>query len=352
MQEIYIRGKKEFGDFVRLINSEHINIHGDAKDSLLTLINVWKSKDHQLDDLTIYLENIDEYNDITKFVKCLKHSNIYKCWYNHVEKITSQKINSSDVQYLKLNLANIEFKLKFFENWNGLYNHELEMLNVFRKIEAISLLTKNSTYCLRNLVDKIFINTQELPYKELENYIEVRESEGKGLGVFATDDISENKIITFYPCHGYSSDGSNNYKTFNQTNSDTNFVYEDHCYVVDNQIKIIANPNIINNTLLLGHMINDSVGNTFNLPIDSHSIKNGIYEYIQKSNNNCLIKFNEKYGIIYVISTTHIYKGEELFTSYTPYYWYSRISNDSQLFYDICSEGKMIEFLKNNMFNN
>lgn len=348
MNQLYVKGRKEFIDFIKIINLNQIDVSGDARESLKCLIDVWKNLD-TADISNIYLENVDEYDDVTNFIKRLKKYEISKCWYDHVEKITSGKINSADKKYAELNLAHIEFKLKFFENWDKLFDHELEMLSFFRKIEAISLLTKNSTYASRSLVDKLLINTQELPYVNLANCIEVKESLGKGLGVFATDDISENMVITFYPISGYADDGSDNYK-ISKSMSQVE-TYEDHCYVVDDMLKIIADPNLTTNTLLLGHMINDSVGNTFANPINSNSIKKGIYEYVQKSDNNCMIKVNKKYGLIYVVSTAYIYKGEELFLSYTPYYWFSRVSNDSELFYQVCSEGEMVEFLKNNVFD-
>lgn len=347
MEKLFIRGKQEFSEFVNLINKLNISITGDARESLKELINVWKKQTNN-DDF-IYLNNFEEYDDITNFVKKSEKLNLAQEWYKHVEKITTHKITSSDEKYIKLNLASIEFKLKFNDDQNKLSNSEIKMFDFFRQLEAISILTKSSTYNSRSLIDKLMINSIELPYNNVDNHIEIKESSGKGLGVFATDDISENSIITFYPIHGYCLDGSNIYKTSSDMKNLNN--YEDHCFVLDDNFSVIANPRSVDNTLLLGHMINDSVGNTFNEPIDSHSIKNGIYEYVQKSNNNCLIKVNKKYGIIYVISTSHIYKGDELFTSYSPYFWFSRVSKDTELFYNVCSSGKMIEFLNNNMFN-
>lgn len=346
MEQVIIRGQQEFSEFINVINQNKINIVGDARESLQELVNIWKNQTDTND--FIYLDNFDEYDDVTNFVKQSNNLELAQSWYKHVEKIASHKNKSDDENYLKLNLSYIEFKLKFFDNLDKLCKHEIKMFDFFRKIEAISLLTKNSTYSSKSLIDKLFINSKELPYTDVENNLEIKESVGRGLGVFATDDISENTIITFYPVHGYCSDGSNNYKTTDDMKNLSN--YEDHCFVIDDELKIIANPNVINNSLLFGHMINDSVGNTFKEPFDPNSIKNGIYEYVQKSDNNCTIKINKKYGIIYVLSTEYIYKGDELFTSYSPYFWFSRVSNNSELFYDICSSGKMVEFLKNNMF--
>lgn len=355
-----IRGKKEFSEFVTAVNKEvscdKLNLPPDSLECLKNLIDIWK--EIYEDDDFIYLQNIDEYEEITDYIKKHnKYSTVGISWFYHVDKILSHKMSSSDKEYISLNLACVEFKLKYFEDWNKLCRDEIKLLDFFRKIEAIAYLTKGNSYIQKQFIDKLLLNNTRLPYTDIKsNWIEVRDSPLHGKGVFATDDIPENTIITFYPCDGYCTDGSNNFHTNANLDSSCMTDIENYCFVVDDTLKIVANKNNTTNKMLLGHIINDSVGDTFsNKPsfpyLNSHDIKDGIYEYVMKSDNNCTIKVNKKHGLIYVLTTKYIYKDEELLTSYSPIFWFSRVSEDQVQFYSVCSSGKMVEFLKNNVFN-
>lgn len=347
-----VRGKKEFSEFITKINAHKINLTEDAKNCLGELIDVWRETNDDND--FIYLENKVEYDEIIYFIKKeSKQDLLGRIWYEHVNKITTHKITSDDPKYMKLNLSAIEFKLKYFEDWNNLCDEEIKMLDFFREVESISILMKNSTYSNKTFIDKLTVNTKELPYKNIgHGMITIKKSNIHGYGVFAVDDIPENTIITFYPIDGYC-ENDNYYISKEMDEIDDAPNYEDHSFVVDDEITILGDPKKHDNNLLLGHMINDSVGNIFekyDKNDEYHSIKNGVYEYVTKSNNNCIIKVNKKYGIVYVLTTEYVYQGEELLTSYTPYYWFSRVSNNFKLFYEVCSEGKTIELLKNNVF--
>lgn len=351
--QVKISGKREFCDFIIWINTHKLTISQDIVDTLKKLISLWKGMT-MTNDL-VYMENIQDYEIITDFVRYADYDELLKLWFSHVMSITIPNFAVKTKQQLELNVAHYEFKIKCTEKWEQLYDSEIEMLNFYRKAAVVGMLVRGSDYIKKPLVDKLLLNCNEMPYEKIHNgHIEVRSSSIHGNGVFATDNIEEGTIITFYPINGYKSyDESDedygiakleeNFESDNKTN------LEDYSCVINDKLVIIANPKKIDNKSLLGHMINDSVGNTFS-GSTTHDIKNGIYEYYFKSNNNCKIKINEKYGIVYVITTTNIEKDTELLASYSPAYWFNRIDSNMKHFYDVCSEGKISEFLKNNVF--
>lgn len=173
--------------------------------------------------------------------------------------------------------------------------------------------------------------------------IEVRSSKIHGNGVFATNDIPQGTIITFYPTHAiYLDDGLLSPKISNTNNFLNNvieFKYAKTYGVSDysygyNFLNIIGDPARHDNKSLLGHMINDAVGNVFKdisySDIQNQLLfKNTVSSYYIKSVNsmNCRLVYHQTCPIVYVLTTRDIIKDEELLSVYGPCYWFDENYN-------------------------
>lgn len=346
-------GKKEFGEFVSFINNNKTPLDENTIISLKRLITIWKNN-NDTDNGSIYLNNFLDYDVVTDFVKSKNIADLLKIWESHVTILTSQKLGSKHKNDVKLNVAHYEFKLKISEIYEKNCSQEKEMLDFYRKVTVLAILSGNSEYMSRPLIDKLLINCRMAPFDKINCLsIEVRPSNLHGHGVFATNKINAGTIISFYPVDGYNEDNSLNYKVADNWVHVDGANMENHSCTLNENLKIVADPNRTENKMLLGHMFNDSVGNTFKgevknalTALTTHEIENGIYEYYIRSNNNCKLKINELYGIIYIITTSDIEKDEELTFSYSPLYWFNRVDSNLQHFYDVCNSGKMIEFVQ------
>lgn len=140
-----------------------------------------------------------------------------------------------------------------------------------------------------------------------------------GFGVFATDEIKKNSVVTFYPPH---------YVIYMDKREDANRIesikisdetkkkpfsqklLKEYRYDVTKDISICGNNDLVESKSLLGHMINDS--EVYNDDLDPD-------EYLEKSNKKSNVKFvnvNNANVTIVVIATRDIKKGEELFVTY------------------------------------
>lgn len=161
------------------------------------------------------------------------------------------------------------------------------------------------------------------------NDVEIKESTIHGCkeGLFATEDIKENEVITFYPAHCVA-----DYNMINNKNKNLckHYFPENMIFTTDNNYKlkindrysIIGNSKEISNMKLLGHIINDS--NTCDIDtteINEDEIKNKVQKYITESNNNCSVIINEDIGICYIKTLKPVKKGEEFLMSYNAPHW-------------------------------
>ncbi len=345
-------GKKEFCDFIKYINSNEIQLDQVTSSSARSLINKWR--DYKENNGLIYLDNIVDYENVTDFVIKNNTKDMSTIWFDHVVKLTSNKSNLDNQNTelnIRLDMAHYEFKMKFSEKRENLSQHEKEMLKFYRKVAVTALLTGHSAYVEKPLIDKLLLNCRVSPYSGIKcEDIEVRPSEIHGNGVFAINDIPSGTIISFYPVDGYNDDNTSNYKVCNDWIHNDKNVMENHSCIINDNLKIVADPAKISNKSLLGHMINDSVGNTFK-GTTTHDLQNGIYEYYMKSNNNCKLKINERYGLIYIVTTKNIEKDSELTFSYSPLYWFSRFDSNIKHFMDVCNDGKIADFIQTHVEN-
>lgn len=342
-----MKGKEEFSDFIKYINNEKIPLDENIIISLKKLITVWRNIEDSENVNLIYQTEYSNYDDVTEFVKKTNNLDLSKLWCSHVVSIVSTSLY-------------YEFKLKFTEKYEKLFQQEKDMLSYYRKILVTAILSNNDSYVNKSLIDKLLLNSSSSSssgsslYNKIQcENIEIRPSKLHKNGVFASADIDIGTIVTFYPVDGYKTNLAN----YNLAEDwihiqKDNFNMEDYECVVNENLKIVANPNKTSNKMLLGHMINDSVGNTFKSDgMTITDIQNGIYEYYMRCDNNCKLKINEKYGIIYVITTKNIKKDDELTFSYTPLYWFTRTNCDIKYFYDVCSDYNVSEFIKTYLEN-
>lgn len=175
--------------------------------------------------------------------------------------------------------------------------------------------------------------------------IELRDSPIHGKGVFALQDIPPNTIVTYFPAHFIYTKGKNGLNVYHSHNGATNLPidtlaqyrreYSYDCIVGNNgerdKFTIIGNPNVYDNPLLLGHMVNDACGNIFhhvnaqNLRKERNLI-NLIKKYytITEEKRNCGMDENSSGSVVCIITTREVKKGEELLTGYGVLYWLIR----------------------------
>lgn len=175
-----------------------------------------------------------------------------------------------------------------------------------------------------------------MPLNLSHNHVEVRPSPVHGVGVFATQDIPANTIMTFYQCSGiYIDEGiflidADNEK-FKERVLPERLL---HTYGVAGetygfkQVSLVGDPGKQDNKLLLGHLINDGSGNpytgiSYSDIIKPVNFKNAMVRYFLNNDKiNCKWVFHKKIPVVPIVSKRLIKKDEELFVRYEPSYWF------------------------------
>lgn len=227
------------------------------------------------------------------------------------------------------NKNNINNMIKSYENENNEINEEEKsILTLFYTNKLlISKIHKKDT---NEIIKDMLIQMTKTPYPLKFNNIEIRKSKIHGNGVFATSDIEKNTIITFYPAHCIKCDDEKDYMGRKKHIFSDNKLFkidENYMINVNDKYSIIGDPNNINNSLLLGHMINDSQSLKIDTEINNETcenVKNKIKDYLIKSNNNCITIHNKESGVCYVKTTKNIKKDDELLMSYQFPYWLNK----------------------------
>lgn len=216
------------------------------------------------------------------------------------------------------------------------YNFPIENINDVNQFLNKQINMSNAMNINPDYHKRIFIGGYLSPLPLKYNNIQVRKSNIHGNGLFATADIPANVIITFYPVHAlninqhiYAEDyGDKDFLT--KTNMES--CCRTHSYYISliDGLSIVGNPNDTTNPLLLGHMINDGVGNVFsdtdlNETKDLIVFKNLCAKYyiegLQKT--NCKFEIDDNKTVVSIITTKNISADEELLTLYDPMYWFN-----------------------------
>jgi len=185
-----------------------------------------------------------------------------------------------------------------------------------------------------SLYSKIFIGSCTAPIPlEYSNCVELRNSNIHGKGLFATSDIPEHVIITYYPAHMINHNDNLHYQpnyALNQQTVESIIMHYSHYIDMNNDLAIVGDPNLTDNKFLLGHMINDAGGNVFNnIPFNDTknyiTFKNLITQYYINAAKsfNCDFTSNADKNIICAVTTRKILKNEEILVMYEPLYWFN-----------------------------
>ena len=247
-------------------------------------------------------------------------------------------MNTKSLNLLNFLKSNKDLKLNKIINVDDLdkfLDFTIQMRNSINNIDN-DILSKDQ------FVDILFNFSCINPIPLANNKIEIRPSPIHGNGVFATDDITKGTIITFYPAHAVfingelGSDDNEFLKIIKKNKYDQSYGVCGNSYGYD-FLNIIGNPKKYENKLLLGHMINDCVGNIFkDIPFNEIKdneikFKNCTVSYflhgIKKM--NCRLEYHPKYPIIYILTSRDIKQNEELLTLYGPSYWFDINYNKS-----------------------
>lgn len=193
------------------------------------------------------------------------------------------------------------------------------------------------------------------------NNITCSKSNIHGIGVFATKNIPKNKIVTFYPGNAvicYENDEEKSqYICSDNDNFLENFEYYKEYYTFAGSCKLfgdyglIGDPNIKNNSLYMGHLLNDGIGNLFhnisynNIHKDPEISRNIFKQYKNQIGKiNCDLELLDDLPIAFIVSKNNINKGDELLTFYDIPYWYGTEYPNCKNIYDDLK--KLKEFSK------
>jgi hypothetical protein len=218
-------------------------------------------------------------------------------------------------------ISEIDDLKNFFSDYTFNYNNNKNLNN---KI-------KNMGY----LANIVLSHNIKLPY----NDITVKPSSIHGVGIFATENIPSNKIITFYPANAivlYNGDKYNEYLYgSNSQEFITTFYKYGESYTLGGTSKYFgeyglkSDPKQMNNPLCLGHLLNDGIGNLFKgisyikLHKNPTLFKNIADQYTNIHNNiNAHLELLDDLPVGFIFTSKNINKGEEIVTCYGIRYWY------------------------------
>ena len=243
-------------------------------------------------------------------------------------KLLCRTLNENELNTI-FNENGINNIIASYENNNNIINEEEKSI---LKLFYISKLLRSTIHKkdTNEIIEDMLIQMTNTPYPLKYNNISTRKSEIHGNGVFATSDIEKNTIVTFYPAHCIICDDEKDYIGRKKHIFQNEKIFEvDNNYMtnVNEKYSIIGDPQNVNNSLLLGHMINDSQSLKIDTEINNETIeniKNKISEYLLKSNNNCITIHNKESGVCYIKTTKNIKKDDELLMSYQFPYWFDK----------------------------
>jgi hypothetical protein len=225
--------------------------------------------------------------------------------------------------------------------------NEQDLIKYFKPMEELIPRDNiNLDTLARSFYKILLLNPLDLKY----NNIELRSSEIHGLGLFATADIPNGSIITFYPCDCPYTPGDNDCKIYYPDDLDDNDFKENIIEIKDRygmchkcsilgEYGMIGNPKNIYNTKFLGHMINDCTGNIYNgieyselLKEDCKLFRDIFIKYVKNVSEkcNCVISSHPNMPIMYIKTTKDIHNGMEILTYYNFAYWFNLTYDKSE----------------------
>jgi hypothetical protein len=158
--------------------------------------------------------------------------------------------------------------------------------------------------------------------------VRIGESEGRGKGIFATHDIPDGSIITFYPadmCEIYDQNSRYLYYSekmieFTQDCEEVGQeIFRDsvveYSLDLDSNRKIVALKTNTSNEAFLGHIANDGA-------VDFSSKKAYLTSSIRA--HNCVVMKipDQSSFLVALVATRNIVAGEEIFRTYSTMYWF------------------------------
>lgn len=177
--------------------------------------------------------------------------------------------------------------------------------------------TKMAKSCTEDM-DVTFIDKRI--FCNLLKVVELRPSQVHDRGVFATRNIQKNELITFYPGDAVikTTVDSNLYGMSMIPNNFDMLLYKSEFLVnyqfdVTTEYSIVGNPNKVDDTSYLGHMIND---------VAKLENKDDLPRYAKEVNAGCNAQaiYISEYHIA-IVAHRDIIKDEEIFMPYGPEYW-------------------------------
>lgn len=213
------------------------------------------------------------------------------------------------------------------------YKHMADIDSLCNSFNAMAVELKLGV----NHCDNIFFYSHKEPIPLLHNNVEVYESPVQGRGVKANTSIPAHVVMTHYPAHAIAQkkglllcDHALENGEFHQRLGDYMVTHARNIHNDGETYLLIGNPEMVDNTLLLGHMVNDCSGNVFaGIPYEEVLLRPTVLKNLVASyyingakKRNCRYITNAQNSLVSIVSCREIVDGEELFAFYGHFYWF------------------------------
>jgi hypothetical protein len=167
------------------------------------------------------------------------------------------------------------------------------------------------------------------PMKLKQCRVTIGKSAVHGRGLFASENIATQTVLSFYPAHLLSNGNRVEYNDQTLTTPQLEAYNRDYKFTRPGKLcSIIGNPQLTSNTSLLAHMVNDAGLNVFShINVEQlrdiaycRSLLIAYYEKIKKRCNCCII-WNQTATVACLIAMKNITKETELLVVYGATYW-------------------------------
>lgn len=226
------------------------------------------------------------------------------------------------------------FSAQILDSFDNSEKHHLvqTLENYCMSIVSMSSLGKSFTEiveeCPISMVGNTYISESTL---DLGN-------ENRKKGLFAAVKFKRGDPITFYPSqiaalkeedngHGYQNCRIQINPKYEGKTRLTDEIYNEYSFDLNSSMSIFGDPDLVENTSTLGHIINDaSCIKSTKETYTSNDLKQYVKEVLKKR-NAVFMDIGNFNMIILAVATKDIEIGEEIFTSYNINYWLSKNTN-------------------------
>jgi hypothetical protein len=195
-------------------------------------------------------------------------------------------------------------------------------------ISLMTVLTEQLTK-KRDITERMILGVShgKVPLPWQLNSCEVRPSK-HGRGVFATKDIKQGDIITYYPAHFYGKVHSHGFLKGHQLDEDSITYIAEYAFDSPNGNHYVGDPKQDTDANFLGHLINDFYPD----PVEElEATGKSILKYLLHGTKLRNVEFVEGQYSVAIRAVKDIKKDDELLIAYSPVYWVKHLTSEGMI---------------------